>query len=876
MKLHSIFLVLSIFAGAIWQHGSLLLADAINADILLQNGILHRGDGAPPTIGHVAIRDARIVATGVFEPGNIEKVIDCQNLVICPGFIDLHNHSDSPILEPATRACTNYVTQGCTTIVTGNCGAGPIDVGDYYDKIESRGVGLNVAHLLPQGRLRREVLRYEDREPSKTEQAKMNKIAEKAMQEGAWGMTTGLIYVPSSFAKTSEIVQIAKVVGRYGGIYASHIRNEGTGLLEAVNEALSIGRQAEVPVHISHYKSSGQDAWGLVRVATESIKTARAAGQIVTADQYPYSASSTSLGATLFPAWSFAGSRDQLLARLKDKVDGKRIRDAITAKLKILDGGQRLQIASYGPNPEWAGKRLAEIAKSEGKTPLELALSMQKAGGAAVVNHSINEQDIRFVMSLPWVATASDGGAKIPNATVPHPRSYGTFPRKLGYYSIRENAVSLEQAIRSSTGLPADILGMKDRGYLRKGQFADIVVFDPEKISDTATFEDPHRYSVGISHVFINGKPVLSHGVPTGVLAGRSLRKPQPSQAADPTRLTQSQIDDIDKIFAEWDAPNSPGCSLGILKNGMPLYQKGYGSANLDHGIPLDADSVFYLASVSKQFVAACVLLLSDDGKISLDDEVQTYINELPDFGKKISIRHLIHHSSGLPDYFSLMQEAGLQIGDLHSNQTLIHLVANCKELEFTPGERYKYSNSGYLLLAEIVHRVSKKTLREFANERIFEPLGMNSTRFHDNHKETVPRRVLSYAMKDSDFELAYLAQWDKVGSGGLLSSVNDLAKWDENLYTGEVGGPSFLEQLTSVGIFNDGSASNYAAGLMHLEHKGRKTIGHGGSFMGFKTVHLRFPSEHFSVIILGNVEHMDPTALAQRVSDICLPEITD
>ena len=486
---------------------------AVDADVVLHNGRLFLGDGQGETAGSVAIRGDRIVAVGRFEIGQVGQMIDCTGKIVCPGFIDLHNHSDTPILAKATRACSNYVTQGCTTIVTGNCGSGPIEVGEYYDKIDKLGVGINVAHLLPQGNLRRQVVGTERRAVTDSEQQQMNELAAKAMRDGAWGMSTGLIYVPSSYADTSELVALARVVAEHGGIYVSHIRNENTALLEAVDEAMEIGQQAGLPVHVSHFKSSGKDAWGLVRVATAKIQQARDAGRLVTADQYPYAASSTSLGATLFPAWAFAGGQSKLVQRLDDPADGQRIRDAIAKKLVILDEGQRLQIANHGPRPEWAGMRLAQIAKAEGLSALQLAIAMQRAGGASVVNHSMDEQDIRFVMTQPWVATASDGGAKIPNATVPHPRSYGTFPRKIGYYSIREQALPLAQAIRSSTGLPADILRMKERGYLRENHFADVVVFDPKRILDTATFDEPHRYSRGIEHVFLQrpARPITRH-----------------------------------------------------------------------------------------------------------------------------------------------------------------------------------------------------------------------------------------------------------------------------------------------------------------------------------------------------------------------------
>jgi N-acyl-D-aspartate/D-glutamate deacylase len=341
-------------------------------------------------------------------------------------------------------------------------------------------------------------------------------------------MSTGLIYVPSSFADTAELVEIAKVVGEQQGIYASHIRHESVELLVAVNEALEIGRQAKIPVHISHFKSSGRDAWGLVRRAALVIEEARKSGQTVTADQYPYVASSTSLDATVIPTWARAGGQKELIARLDDAELAPRIRDEIASALGKSDDGERLKIARYARKPQWAGKSIAEIANAEQVAPVDVVVEITRGGGAAIVNFSMSEEDVRHVMTLPWVATASDGRAYLPGGDRPHPRSYGTFSRKIGHYALREKTLGLPQAIRSCTGLAADILHLPERGYLRPGHFADLVIFDSERFGDQATFDDPHQYSHGVNYVFVNGQPALWRGIPTGTLAGKALRHEPP------------------------------------------------------------------------------------------------------------------------------------------------------------------------------------------------------------------------------------------------------------------------------------------------------------------------------------------------------------
>ena len=522
----SLRLLISLFAAWLSLVTPVAAEDTrIVADVLLSGGTIVDGSGAPGVIGDVALRGDKVVAVGKFDTSRVGLIIDCQGLVVTPGFIDLHNHSDSQMVDRLTRANVNFLTQGCTTIVTGNCGAGPIDVEAYFKKIDAEGVGTHVIHLLPHGSLRAQILGAVDRAPTAHELQKLTTLAEKAMRDGAWGMSTGLIYVPGTYSKTDELVEIAKVVAAHGGLYASHIRNEGLQLLESVNEAIEIGRQAKLPVHVSHFKASGPEAWGLVKRAADEIEKARQSGVVVTADQYPYIASSTSLEAMLLPSWARAGGQEALFKRLNDAEVGARIRDSILAELALREQAP-IRIARYKAKPKWVGRSLTEIADLEQRPAVDIVLEITRDGGAAAVSFSMSEEDVRFVMQLPWVATASDGRAYLPDADRPHPRSYGTFSRKIGRYALKEEVVTLEQAVRSSSGLPADILKLTDRGYLKAGLVADVAVFDPKTFLDTGTFESPHQYSTGIRYVYVAGQPAIHAGVPTGTLAGKALRHP--------------------------------------------------------------------------------------------------------------------------------------------------------------------------------------------------------------------------------------------------------------------------------------------------------------------------------------------------------------
>lgn len=496
-------------------------ADApVVADVVLRNATLVDGTGKPAERGDLAIKGDRIVAVGKFRVQGSPRVLDCTGLVVAPGFIDLHTHSDNPLQKSESAPALNYLTQGVTTSVTGNCGAGPVDTAAYYAAMEKLGVGTNVAHQVPHNAVRNQVMGNADRTPTAAELKKMEALVEKGMRDGAWGMATGLIYNPGTYSKTDELVALSKAVARLGGLYASHIRNESTEILAAIEEILEICRRAGLRVHISHIKVSGPRAWGMSGQVIARIRRARKEGMEVTADQYPYTASSTSLAATVIPTRWREGSAKDLLARLDDP----RVIKDIGEALEIREGGRRLKIASYAPRPDWQGLDLETIAKKEKRPVLDLVLEIQKKGGAAIVNFGMSEEDVRLYMKEPYVATASDGSAQVPSTTVPHPRSYGTFPRKIGHYCLKEKILSLEQGIRSCSGLPADILRLPQRGYLKVGYFADVVVFDPKTLRDVATFDAPHQYSTGVVHLFVNGQPAIAEGRYTGARAGRVLR----------------------------------------------------------------------------------------------------------------------------------------------------------------------------------------------------------------------------------------------------------------------------------------------------------------------------------------------------------------
>jgi N-acyl-D-amino-acid deacylase len=524
-------------------------------DILIRDGTAIDGTGQPARRADVAIAGERIEAVGLLSGASAARVIDATGHVVAPGFVDMHSHAD--FVLPGLPTADSKVHQGFTLEVVGNCGASPApltparrqDIIDtsaltlpalawdwttfrsYLDGLTRQGISINVAPLVGHGTIRLVVMGPDDARPTADVIHAMAREVRRAMDEGAVGLSTGLIYAPGVFADTDELVALARAAGQAGGFYASHVRGEGDTLLPAIAEAIDVGRRASVPVEISHLKAAGRSNWPKMAQAIKLIEAARAEGLDVTADMYPYPAGSTALSA-LLPAWVHAGGRDALLARLADGADRARIQAALVGPGMARDAGwDGVVIAGCPARPEYEGQTLARIAAGLGISPDEAVIEVlrQAKGDADMILFMMSEDNVALGLGRPWVMIGSDGegrAARGPYATgKPHPRNYGTCPRLLGHYVRDRGLLSLPEAIRKLTSLPAGKLGLRDRGRLEPGAVADVVVFDPATIADAATFAEPHRYPDGVPWVLVNGEPVIAGGQHTGRRPGRVLSR---------------------------------------------------------------------------------------------------------------------------------------------------------------------------------------------------------------------------------------------------------------------------------------------------------------------------------------------------------------
>lgn len=467
------------------------------------------GSGNPWMRADIGIRGDRIAAVGRLPNARAATIVDAQDRLVTPGFIDVHSHAAEGLSRPPLRQARPILAQGVTTVVVNPDGGGPVDLTAQAARFEDGGIGPNVAMLIGHGSIRRAVLGSDNRAPSAGELEEMQELVRRGMAAGAFGLSSGLFYRPGSYARTEEVIELARVAGQSGGLYTSHIRDEADytiGVVAAVQEVIRIAEEAGVVGVVSHMKALGPANWGLATAATMRMEEARARGVQVFADQYPYEASSTSLGAALAPG-------------------GDVTEPVVLDNLRRRGGPDAIVLGSYTAEPSLEGQSLRQIAASRGISPEAAAMELIARGGASIVSFNMSEVDIRHIMQKPYTMASSDGGLVLPSEGKPHPRNNGAFARRLAVYVRERQVIGLEFAIRSMTSLPAGVFGLTDRGVIREGAFADLAIFDPARVKDTATYSSPHEIAEGMWFVIVNGVVVLRDGGFTDALPGRVLRK---------------------------------------------------------------------------------------------------------------------------------------------------------------------------------------------------------------------------------------------------------------------------------------------------------------------------------------------------------------
>lgn len=517
----------SILSAAVLILSSHFLYGQINADLLIRNGKIIDGTGNSWYHGDVAIKDGKIIKMGYIADIQATKTIDAKGLIVAPGFIDVHGHIEGGIIN--TPTANNYIFDGVTTVITGNCGGSADNISTFFQEINKTKPSINVATLFGHNTVRSQVMKRDNRTPTAAEQKQMENLVEQAMKQGAVGLSTGLIYIPGTFAKTEEVSALARSAAKYKGVYASHIRNEENSAVDAVNEAINIGKEANIPVQISHFKIGGKTNWGKSDITLGLVKQAREEGWDVTIDQYPYTASSTNLGIRL-PDWAFAGGNDSLKIRLNNPTIRAQIKKEMLTQLASykFPNYSYAVVANYPSDTTLNGKNISEInklmgRKAKAKFEAETIMDMVEKGGAQMVYNSMNEVDVINIMKYPFSMFGADAGVPVPGRGMPHPRGYGTNARVLGKYVRDEKVITMEDAIRRMSSLAAQKFGLSDRGLLLPNYAADIVIFSEAEVNDKATFQKPHAYSTGFKYVLVNGELVVENEKHLGTRSGKAL-----------------------------------------------------------------------------------------------------------------------------------------------------------------------------------------------------------------------------------------------------------------------------------------------------------------------------------------------------------------
>lgn len=735
-------------------------------DVLIKDGKIVDGSGAPWYEADVGILDGKIVRIGNLGDKEATTVIDAAGLIVAPGFIDMMGQTASPMLEdPATAL--NLLTQGITTINAGEGGsAAPLSesegqrtgyttMAEYFALVESKGLPLNLVQTIGHTQVRRIVLGDVERRPSDEELKLMQALVREAMEAGAIGVSTALIYPPAIYAPTKEIAALATVAGEYGGRYYTHMRNEGDRLLEAIDEALDIGREGNTPVHIFHLKAAGQRNWGKMQLALAKIRAARAEGQQVTADIYPYVNNGLGIAALVHPR-HFADGRQRLL----DRLDSQELRNEIKTEIESTDGWEnwflhagkdwnRIIIGSsnsptYKP---YDGQSLAAMAKACNEDPWDTFFNLVRSDAFALPE-TMTEANKILAIQQEFVSFCTDVGPTDGRRSASHPRAYGSFPRLIARYVRDLGAISLEQAISQASAAAANDVLAYDRGRIAVGLAADVIMFDYEHLTDKADFQNPDAVSEGVKHVMVNGQLVLHNSKFTGSLPGRVLRGPGYQQERAAFNVASDNNSDahfanIDRDMQEFMQHHRlPGASLAVTNNGRIVYARGYGYADIATKKQVEPNSLFRIASLSKPLTAVAILQLVEQGKLGLQEKVMETLDYQRDIAtiaefderlKDITIEHLLEHRGGwdrdksFDAMFQSVRFANLAGIPPPADQASIIKVMLSQKLDFDPGERYAYSNFGYCLLGRVIERRSGQAYDDYVNEHVLGPLGITS-----------------------------------------------------------------------------------------------------------------------------------------------------
>ncbi|MDA1050185.1 MAG: serine hydrolase [Planctomycetota bacterium] len=805
-------------------------ADEEKFDIVLRGGRIVDGTGAPWYVADVGIQNGQIAKIGHISAEEAKTVIDASGLIVAPGFIDMMGQTATPMLDDPKTAL-NLLTQGITTINAGEgASAAPRSaaegatrgwstMAEYFQLVELQGLPVNVVQTVGHTQVRQLVLGEVDRRPSDEELEQMRALVREAMEAGAIGVSTALIYPPAVYARTEEIAALAEVAGQYGGRYYTHMRNEGDLLLEAIDEALDIGRTGNTPVHIFHLKAAGRQNWGKMQLAIAKIKAARAEGQQVTADIYPYINNGLGIAAFIHPR-HFGAGRDRLIGRLDDPT----YRDEIRQEMETTGGWENWYrhvghdwdrvVIGQAEDKRYAdlvGQSVAAIAKAREEDPWETFFNLVRTGAFALPQ-SMTDANKILAMQQEFVSFCTDVGPAGGSRIASHPRAFGSFPRLLSHYVRDLGAISLERAIAQASAAAANDVLAFDRGRIAEGLAADIIAFDYQALADKATFAKPSEVAEGMRHVIVNGKLVLTDGKQTDELPGRVLRGPGYRDAMAPHAVSSGESDarlgSFDRMMREFMKQHRvPGASLAVTDQGRVVFARGYGYADVATREQVTTDSLFRIASISKPITAVAILQLVEQDKLKLDDkvfEVLDYEDEIKAKGetfdarhRDITIRHLLGHRGGWDRdlsfdgmFRSVEFAAKLGLPAPAGPDTVIRSMLG-QSLDFDPGHRYAYSNYGYCLLGRVVEKLTGQSYEQYVREHVLAPLGIHSmgigkTRLDGRQANEVryyyPGRGPSVFQADLGQEVPwpyggwFLEAMDS--HGAWLASATDLAKF--------------------------------------------------------------------------------------------------